>query len=134
MTDAKTTPYSNRVTLDTPFADARTRIIEALKAEGFGVLSEIDMQATLQKKRNVDVGHYTILGACHPPFAERALNIDREAGLLLPCNVAIYADGDSTVVTILDPIKAISIAENPDLETIANEANAKLTNALAALA
>jgi uncharacterized protein (DUF302 family) len=109
------------------------RVIAALKEEGFGVLSEIDMQSTLKQKRNVDVGRYVILGVCHPPFAERALQADRNAGLLLPCNVVVYEQSEGSVVAILDPLKAINIADDSELDVIAEEANQKLNRVLAAL-
>lgn len=133
MANVTTTTYANQVSLNVPYAEALDRVVAALKDEGFGVLSEIDMQATLKQKRNVDVGSYMILGACHPPFAERALKADHNAGLLLPCNVVVRAEGEGSVVAILDPVTAISIANDPELTAIAEEAREKLGRALAAL-
>lgn len=133
MTDQATATYANQVSLDVSYSEALDRVVAALKDEGFGVLSEIDMQATLKQKRNVDVGRYIILGACHPPFAERALNTERDAGLLLPCNVVVREDGDGSMVSILDPVKAISIADNSELAAIAEEAREKLARVLDAL-
>ena len=128
-----TSTYANQVSLNVPYAEALERVVAALKDEGFGVLSEIDMQAVLQKKRNVDIGRYVILGICHPPFAERVLQIERNAGVLLPCSVVVYEQGEGSVVAILDPIKAIGIADNAALHAVAEEANEKLNRVLAAL-
>lgn len=133
MANVTTTTYANQIYLELPYTEALEQVVTALKGEGFGVLSEIDMQATLQQKRNVDIGNYMILGACHPPFAERALKVDHDAGLLLPCNVVVRAEGEGSVVAILDPVKAISIANDPELAAIAEEARAKLGRALVAL-
>jgi uncharacterized protein (DUF302 family) len=133
MANQTTTAYANQVYLPVSYTETLDRVVAALKEEGFGVLSEIDMQATLKQKRNVDVGRYVILGVCHPPFAERALQTDRNAGLLLPCNVVVYEQSEGSVVAILDPMKAISIADNSALDIIAEEANQKLSRVLAAL-
>jgi len=133
MGNVTTTTYANQIYLELPYTEALDQVVAALKDEGFGVLSEIDMQETLKQKRNVDVGSYMILGACHPPFAERALKVDQNAGLLLPCNIVVRAEGEGSIVTILDPVTAISIANDPELAAIAEEARAKLDRVLAAL-
>ena len=133
MGNVTTTTYANQIYLELPYTEALDQVVAALKDEGFGVLSEIDMQETLKQKRNVDVGSYMIRGACHPPFAERALKVDQNAGLLLPCNIVVRAEGEGSIVTILDPVTAISIANDPELAAIAEEARAKLDRVLAAL-
>ena len=94
-----------------PYADALTNTVEALKVEGFGVLTEIDVRATLRKKLDVDFRPYMILGACNPPLAHKALSANLDVGLLLPCNVIVYQDGDETVVTaVMAPAHMRSIA------------------------
>lgn len=103
-----------------------TRLREALTDEGFGVLTEIDVAATLRDKLGLDVPPYRILGACNPPLAARALDAEPDIGLLLPCNVAVYEDGDGTVVSVLDPGTMVELTTNPALEPIAKEARARL--------
>ena len=104
----------------------------ALKEQGFGVLTEIDVRATLKKKLNVDFRPYVILGACNPPLAYRALQTERELGLLLPCNVIVYDNGDGTsTISAIDPLQMVSVTNNPDLDPIAADANARLLAALA---
>lgn len=133
MSNVTRSKYANRIQLDIPYLQAIERVTQALKDEGFGVLTEIDMQATLKQKLDADLRPYIILGACHPPFAQRTLNTDLEAGLLLPCNVVVYEDNGGSVVAILDPIRMIGVAENPELQPIAVEAKQKLDRVLAAL-
>lgn len=133
MSNVTNTKYANRVRLNVPYSKAIERVVQALKDEGFGVLTEIDMQATLKQKLDADLRPYVILGACHPPFAQRTLNTDLDAGLLLPCNVVVYDDNGGSVIAILDPIKMIGVAENSDLYPIAVEAKQKLDRVLAAL-
>lgn len=133
MSNVTRSKYANRVRLNIPYLQAIERVTQALKDEGFGVLTEIDMRATLKQKLDADLRPYIILGACHPPFAQRTLNTDLEAGLLLPCNVVVYEDNGGSVVAILDPIRMIGVAENPDLQPIAVEAKQKLDRVLAAL-
>jgi uncharacterized protein (DUF302 family) len=115
------------------FAEASTRIREALKAQGFGVLTEIDVQATLRDKLGEDMERYVILGACNPPLAHRALSADRSIGLLLPCNVVVRAAGDGTIVEALDPRVIAAVAGQPELAEIADDAAARLRAALDAL-
>jgi len=133
MSNVTNTKYANRVRLNVPYSKAIERVVQSLKDEGFGVLTEIDMQATLKQKLDADLRPYVILGACHPPFAQRTLNTDLDAGLLLPCNVVVYDDNGGSVIAILDPIKMIGVAENSDLYPIAVEAKQKLDRVLAAL-
>jgi uncharacterized protein (DUF302 family) len=118
--------YAYKIKTDYPYEQAVERVIEALKQEGFGVLTEIDVQATLKKKLDVDFRKYVILGACNPPLAHRALTTEQDIGLLLPCNVIVYEEGGGSVVGILDPISMMSVTENPDLDPVAEEAKERL--------
>lgn len=114
-------------TVDLSFEEAIARVTEELKKEGFGVLTEIDVQATLKKKLDVDMRPYRILGACNPPFAHQALQTDRHIGLLLPCNVIVQDAGDGkTEVAAIDPVVSMSRVENQALEPLAQEVRAKL--------
>ncbi len=122
------------VELDMPYEQAVQRVTEALKAEGFGVLTEIDVRATLKKKINVDFKRYIILGACNPPLAYRALSADLHVGLLLPCNVVVYErDKSHSTVGIVDPISMLGVLPSPELGPVAEEARAKLTRVAKAL-
>jgi uncharacterized protein (DUF302 family) len=112
------------------FAEASTRIREALKAQGFGVLTEIDVQATLREKLGEQMEEYVILGACNPPLAHRALSADRAIGLLLPCNVVVRGAGDHTVVQALDPRAIAAVSGHPELTDIAEDAAARIQAAL----
>ncbi len=110
-----------------PFADAVAATKERLKEEGFGVLAEIDVQRTLKEKRGVDFRPYVILGACNPPLAERAFEAEIDIGLLLPCNVVVYATDDGSVVEALDPEVALGlVGDRPELAPIAAEATQRL--------
>jgi len=121
-----TTYYFNK-TVEMPFDEAIDRVTEELKKEGFGVLTEIDVQATLKKKLDVDFRPYRILGACNPPFAHQALQAEKNIGLMLPCNVIVQDAGDGkTEVAAIDPLVAMSRVENPDLEPVAKEVQLKL--------
>ncbi len=122
------------VRLNTNYETALARTVEALKGEGFGVLTEIDVKETLKKKLDVDFRPYKILGACNPPLAYRALSIAPEVGLLLPCNVTVsYVDMTVTEVALIDPLSMLSIVDNPELTAIADEAHARLERVAAAL-
>ena len=114
-------------------ADARVR--DALKKEGFGVLTEIDVKGTLKQKLGVDFRPYRILGACNPPLAHRALTAELDIGLLLPCNVVVYAGerAGTSVVAILDPAKQLAVSGRSDLEPLAAEVRAKMKRVLDAL-
>ena len=121
------------VRLQTDFEAAIARVTGALKAEGFGVLTEIDVKETLQKKIGVDFRPYRILGACNPPLAYRALSVAPEVGLLLPCNVTVAQSEDGVDVSLVDPLAMLRVAGNPALESIALEARARLARVAAAL-
>ncbi|MBE9499960.1 DUF302 domain-containing protein [Streptomyces sp. AA1529] len=126
-------PYDRTVTLDADFATAVAAVRAALAEEGFGILSEIDVRATLKAKLDHDMEDYLILGACNPPLARQALAADRSIGLLLPCNVVVRRDGDRTVVQALDPGTMVTLTGLPALEPVASEATRRLDAALAAL-
>ena len=126
--------YAIAVTVYRPFAETLTHTREALAAQGFGVLTEIDMQATLKAKLGVDIAPQVILGACRPPLAHAALQIEPSIGVLLPCNVVVRAvDGDRTLVETIDPDIMVSVTGNPDLLAVATDARTRLTTALHSL-
>jgi uncharacterized protein (DUF302 family) len=129
------TAYGLRVSLDLPYADALSRATDAVKAQGFGVLTTIDVQQTLKTKLDRDFRKYVILGACNPPLADRALHAELEIGLLLPCNVIVYETGPATsVVAAMAPLAALGIVgDNPELAEVAREADRRLRTALASL-
>ena len=128
-------PYGLRVTLPVPFDTAVADATTALKAEGFGVLTSIDVQHTLKTKLNRDFRKYVILGACNPVLADRALHAELEIGLLLPCNVIVYeAASSQSVVAAMAPLAALGVVgPNPALQEVAREADERLRRALAAL-
>jgi uncharacterized protein (DUF302 family) len=126
--------YGTQVTLDAPFAESVTRVRTALAAQGFGVLTEIDVTATLKARLGEQMEDYVILGACNPPFAHQALGIDRSIGLLLPCNVVVRAADDGTVVEALDPQVMVTLTGRAELKPVADEVARKLAAALAGLA
>jgi uncharacterized protein (DUF302 family) len=118
-------------TVDLSFDEAVTRVTEELKKEGFGILTEIDMQATLKKKLDVDIQRYKILGACNPPFAYKAVQTESHIGLLLPCNLIVQDVGNGkTEVAAIDPVVSMSRVDNPALEPVAQEVRAKLQRAM----
>ncbi|WP_137724595.1 DUF302 domain-containing protein [Prescottella subtropica] len=119
--------------LDADFDDAVTRTRDALQQQGFGVLTEIDMQATLKAKIGTDMERYLILGACNPGLAHRAVGVDRQIGLLLPCNVVVRADGDGVVVEAMNPALMVEVTGDPRLEEVAAEATTRLQAAIDAL-
>lgn len=123
---------SKRTTL--PFEEADARIRTLLKEQGFGILTEIDVKATLKEKLNEDFRRYVILGACNPPLAFQALSQEADIGLLLPCNVIVYeTDGGGSVVAALDPQRMMEMTGNPALARIADDARRRLSAALDAL-
>ena len=118
-----------RATVD----DVRPRVEAALRAEGFGVLTTIDVQATMEAKLGLDGEPYLILGACNPPLAHRALEADPSVGALLPCNVVLRAEGDQTIVEAMDPEAALGIIRSAELAAVAHEARERLTRAISSL-
>ncbi len=125
--------YAMTVTLELPFTEAVEKVRAALQAQGFGVLTEINVTATLQAKLGEQMEDYLILGACNPPLAHQALEIDRSLGLLLPCNVVLRGTADGTLVEIADPQMMVSISDNPALEPVARQARERLSLVVAAL-
>ncbi len=128
----QTTQYGFSTEVALPYDEAVARTREELAKEGFGVLTEIDVKATLKKKLDVDFRPYIILGACNPPFAYRALQAERDIGLLLPCNVVVYAGEESgtSVVAAMDPEAALQMTGNPVMGEVAAEVKARLQRAL----
>jgi uncharacterized protein (DUF302 family) len=126
-------PYGLKVTLPIGLEEAEERARRALAAEGFGILTEIDVAATLKEKLDVDRGPYKILGACNPPLANRALNAEAEIGLLLPCNVVVYEDEGGCVVAAMDPGIMSTMTEAAELESVAAEARERIERAIASL-
>ncbi|MBM4557979.1 DUF302 domain-containing protein [Prescottella equi] len=119
--------------LNTEFDDAIAKTRAALQEQGFGVLTEIDMQATLKAKIGAEMERYVILGACNPQLAHRAVGVDRQIGLLLPCNVVVRSDGDGVIVEAMNPALMVAVTEEPGLEEVAAEATTRLEAAIDAL-
>jgi uncharacterized protein (DUF302 family) len=122
--------------MHTSFADAVARTREALAQQGFGVLTEIDVKATLKAKLGEDMEDYLILGACNPPLAHRAINVDRQIGLLLPCNVVVRADltdDKSVIIEAMNPQMLVDVTGEPQLEQLAEEVTDKLQAAIDSL-
>ncbi|HET7621334.1 MAG TPA: DUF302 domain-containing protein [Gemmatimonadaceae bacterium] len=121
-----------RTTVELPFELALDRTRKALAREGFGIISEIDMATALKQKLDVTFRPYVILGACNPQLAHRALTLEHEMGLLLPCNVVVYADDEpgSSVVAALDPVEALSLSGNEELRPFADEIRTRLERML----
>ncbi|UCF41312.1 MAG: DUF302 domain-containing protein [Gemmatimonadota bacterium] len=130
------TKYGLNVEVALPYEQAVERAREELGKEGFGVLTEIDVKATLKKKLDVEFRPYVILGACNPPLAHRALSTEQDIGLLLPCNMIVYAtdDPDRCVVAAIDPVAQLGIAGIDALKPVAADVQARLTRVLEALA
>jgi len=127
------TSYTFGTRLPGTIADIRPRVEAALKAEGFGVLTEIDVQATMKAKLGVERTPFVILGACNTTLAHRALEAEPSVGALLPCNVVLRADGMDTIVEALDPLAALGMVESPGVRPVAEEARARLQRAIAVL-
>lgn len=123
--------YGMSKTVDLSYEQAIEKVTEELKREEFGVLTTIDVKETLKKKLNVDFRKYVILGACNPPFAFQALRAEEQLGLLLPCNVIVYEQGEKTVVGIFDPMVMTAILDNPRLRTVAGQVKQRLERVLA---
>lgn len=127
-------PIGMFVHLSVDYETALSQTIEALKAEGFGVLTEIDVKETMKKKLGVELAPYKILGACNPPLAHRALTAAPEVGLLLPCNVTVrQLENGSIEVGLIDPLMMMSVVSHPDLKPVAEEARARLERVAQAL-
>jgi uncharacterized protein (DUF302 family) len=123
----KVKEYAFTTILNTSYEDAVSKITDALKEEGFGVLTEIDVKATLKKKLGVDFRKYVILGACNPPYAHQTLQADLDVGLLLPCNVIVYeTDDQKAYVSALNPVSALEVIKSEELRKIAKEVSEKL--------
>lgn len=129
------TPYGLNIQVALPYEVAVERAREELSKEGFGILTEIDVRATFKKKLDVDFRPYVILGACNPPLAHRALSAEPDIGLLLPCNVIVYAGDtpDSTNVVAIDPVVQLGITGNAELGSVAADVRQRLERVLASL-
>jgi uncharacterized protein (DUF302 family) len=126
--------YHFSKTLELSFDDAIAKVTEALKEEGFGILTEIDVQVTLKKKLNVDFKQYKILGACNPPFAYEALRLENKIGTMLPCNVIVQEQADGMVeVSAIDPVASMGAIGNSELTIIAKQVQAKLQKVMGSL-
>jgi len=125
--------YGFSKTVDMSYEQTIEKVTAELKKEGFGVLTSIDVKETLKQKINVDFKKYTILGACNPPIAHKALQEEEEIGLLLPCNVIVYEKDGKTRVSIFDPMVMTWIMENDQMKPIATEVQEKLQRVLAAM-
>jgi uncharacterized protein (DUF302 family) len=127
------TSYGFGTKVNLPYAEAIERTKAALKDQGFGVLTEIDVKKTMKEKLGVDFRPYVILGACNPPLAHRALSAELDIGLLLPCNVVVYEADGGSVVEVMDPEAALGIVGNPAVEPVAREAKERLEKAITSL-
>lgn len=127
--------YGQHIEIAGPFDQALQRVQDALKAEGFGVLSDIDIQKAMKEKLGKDMPPYRILGACNPPLAHQALQAEPEIGLLLPCNVTVrQGEGDRVIVGFLDPQTMVQLSPNPGIRGVADDAGARLERVRKALA
>lgn len=125
--------YANTVSLEMPYEEGVSRVKEAFQAQGFGVLTEIDLQATFKKKLDQEIERYVILGVCNPQLAHRAFEVEPEIGLLLPCTVVVRESEGRTLVQALDPQLLVTIPDKEGLKPIADEAGQKIQAALEAL-
>ena len=126
----KELPYGMGIEVAMPMDAAEEAVRGALADEGFGILTEIDVQATMKAKLDIDRSPYKILGACNPPLANRALNVDEHIGLLLPCNVVLYETGETTTIAAMEPSIMATMSSSPELKEVAAEARARLIGAL----
>ena len=128
------TKYGFGRTVDIPFADAITRVTQALQDEGFGILTEIDVAATMKKKLNYDMPPYRILGACNPSLAHRAIEAEPSIGLLLPCNVVVREDGAGKVcIEFMDPNAVLELVGKPEINQLAQEVRQRLERVMVAV-
>jgi uncharacterized protein (DUF302 family) len=126
--------YDFTTVLEIPFEKALSRVTEALKKEGFGVLTEIDVKATFKKKIDVDFRNYVILGACNPTYAHKTLEVDLDVGLLLPCNVIVYeTDDGKSRVSAINPVSALKVMDNEALREVAEDVSRKLRRVIDSL-
>ncbi len=125
--------YGFSKTVDHSYEDTLNKVTEELKKEGFGVLTEIDVKETLKNKLNVDFKKYKILGACNPPIAHQALQVEEELGLLLPCNIIVYEKDNKTIVSVFDPMIMTKVMDNENMLTIAEQVKEKLQRVLEAV-
>lgn len=125
--------YGIRVTTAAPFAETVQRVRDSLREQGFGVLTEIDVRATIREKLGSEMEDYLILGACNPPLADRALGTDRSIGLLLPCNVVVRTGPEATIVEAMNPQVMAEVTGQPSIQPVADEATARIRAALAAI-
>ena len=126
--------YGQHITISGPFASAVEKVTAALKTEGFGILSDIDIQKAMKEKLGVEMPAYRILGACNPPLAHRALQAELEIGLLLPCNVTVREGDDGKInVGFLDPQLMVQLTSNPEMSSVADEASERLRRVQTAL-
>jgi uncharacterized protein (DUF302 family) len=126
----ETAGYAIGRKVEEPFGDVVDRVRATLRAEGFGVLSEIDVQAALREKLGEEIEPYLILGACNPKLAHRGLELEPDLGVLLPCNVVVRRASGATYVSAMEPMSALQLAGNPDLEPVAREARERLERAI----
>ncbi len=133
MSESKTADYAITRDLDASFDDVVERVTSAMAEEGFGILTTIDVAATLKKKLDLDVEPYVILGACNPQLASQGIAAEPDLGVLLPCNVVVRRQGDTTHVAAMDPSSALRLAENGDLQALADEARERIARAVDAL-
>jgi len=125
--------YGMSKTVGLTYEQAVDKVTAELKKEGFGVLTTIDVKETLKAKLNVEFPRYIILGACNPPFAHKALQVEEHVGLLLPCNVIVYEKGGATVVAAFDPMVMTAVMDNPGMQPIAKEVRERLDRVIAAM-
>jgi uncharacterized protein (DUF302 family) len=128
-----TVDYGISVTTAAPFAETVQRVRDSLREQGFGVLTEIDVRATMREKLGSEMEDYLILGACNPPLADRALGTDRSIGLLLPCNVVVRTGPEATIVEAMNPQLMAEVTGQPSIQPVADEATARIRAALAAI-